>query len=330
MRTSTPEICALFMRNVIAGDELNSMSDRLETLKGLADAAGPAKGRGFGAALRPSRIGSVDAVRGLVIVLMALDHVRDFFGDLGSQPTNLASTSVALFFTRWVTHLCAPAFFVLAGVSASLARQHLSRGELARYLLTRGIWLILLELVVMRFALQFNFDYRVTVITVLWALGWSMITLAGLLWLPTWAIACFGAIMVAGHNTLDGLAPNQLSVLQPIWPFLHAPGVVLNDGKSIVVIAYVLIPWVAVTALGYALGGIYRWSSTRRREFLIWLACAISIAFFVLRIFNVYGDPFVWSVRQDWLWTLMSFLNTNKYPPSLLFLLMTLGPILSC
>ncbi len=132
-----------------------------------------------------ARIESIDLLRGLIVAVMALDHVRDFFGDFGARPTDLATTTVALFFTRWVTHICAPVFFLLTGTGAYLTRARLSQRELARFLVTRGLWLILLELTVMRFALQFNLDYQVTIITVLWALGWSMIVLAGLIWLPT-------------------------------------------------------------------------------------------------------------------------------------------------
>jgi uncharacterized membrane protein len=142
-----------------------------------------------------ARIEAIDLVRGLIMILMALDHTRDFFGDLASQPTNLASTTTALFFTRWITHICAPVFFLLTGTSAYLMLRRVSRRELSRFLLTRGAWLIFLELTVMRFALQFNIDYHVTIITVLWGLGWAMIVLAGLIWLPKWAIATIGVIM---------------------------------------------------------------------------------------------------------------------------------------
>lgn len=274
------------------------------------------------------RIEAVDAVRGLIIALMALDHVRDFFGAQSAQPTDLATTTVALFLTRWVTHICAPTFFLLTGVGARLALGRMSRRALSRFLLSRGAWLLFLELVVMRFALQFNFDYHVTIITVLWGLGWAMIVLAGLVWLPSWAIAAFGLILIAGHNALDGINADSLGVWRPLWAFLHQPGVLFRTARSVVVVSYVLIPWVGVTALGYVLGMVYRGNDARRKRLLLRAGVGLMLGFILLRWLNVYGDPLRWMTQKSALWTLISFLNTNKYPPSLLFLLMTLGPTL--
>ncbi|HEY6618451.1 MAG TPA: heparan-alpha-glucosaminide N-acetyltransferase domain-containing protein [Steroidobacteraceae bacterium] len=274
------------------------------------------------------RIEAVDVVRGLIIVLMALDHVRDFFGDQSAQPTNLATTTVALFFTRWVTHICAPTFFLLTGVSARLTLGRMSRPALSRFLLSRGAWLLFLELVVMRFALQFNVDYHVTIITVLWGLGWAMIVLAGLTWLPSWLIAGFGAILVVGHNTLDGIEVSSLGVWRPVWAFLHSPGILFSNAHSVVVVSYVLIPWVGVTALGYVLGQLYQDNGARRQSLLWGIGLSMTVGFIVLRWLNIYGDPVPWMTQRSALWTTIAFLNTNKYPPSLLFLLMTLGPTL--
>jgi uncharacterized membrane protein len=272
------------------------------------------------------RIESIDVVRGIIIVIMALDHVRDLFGDPTASPTNLATTTAALFFTRWITHICAPVFFLLTGTGAYLTLARMSKPQLSRFLVTRGLWLLFLELVVMRFALQFNFDYHVTIITVLWALGWSMIVLAALLWLPLWAIACFGAVLILGHNTLDttGMAQG----VSPFWMFLHKPGVVYRGPHTVVLVAYVLIPWVGVTAMGYVLGAAYRCEAELRLRWLLALGSALVAGFVVLRLLNIYGDPAPWSAQRTPLWTLISFLNTTKYPPSLLFLLMTLGPAL--
>jgi len=274
------------------------------------------------------RIESVDLLRGIIIVIMALDHVHDFFGALDASPTDLATTTPALFFTRWITHFCAPVFFMLTGTGACLALQRMSKSELSRFLLTRGLWLLFLEVVVMRFALQFNLDYRVTMITVLWALGWSMIVLAGLIHLPNWAILAFGVVLVAGHNLLDGIPATAFGSLAPLWSVLHAPGFLLNTPGHIVFVAYPLIPWLGVTALGYMLGQTYGWSDDRRRALLLRLGVGLSLGFVLLRLLNVYGDPVPWSVQKSPLWTLLSFLNLLKYPPSLLFLLMTLGPAL--
>lgn len=275
-----------------------------------------------------ARLESVDVVRGIVIVLMALDHTRDFFGDLAADPTALAATTPALFFTRWITHFCAPAFFLLTGTGACLALGKMSKRELTRYLITRGIWLIFLELVVMRFALQFNIDYQVTIVTVLWALGWAMIALAGLIWLPIPAIAAIGIAMVAGHNLLDGIPPSRFGALAPLWTILHAPGILFDNGRFLVVISYVLIPWIGVTALGFCLGRLFQGDAGRRKALLLWMGIGLTAAFAILRLADIYGDPAPWSPQGSLLWTLMAFLNATKYPPSLLFLLMTLGPVL--
>ena len=275
-----------------------------------------------------ARVESVDVLRGVIMIVMALDHVRDFFG-AAVNPTDPATTTVALFFTRWITHVCAPVFFLLTGVGARLALRRRSRSELSRFLLTRGLWLIFLEIVVLRcFGLQFNFDYRVTVLTVLWALGWAMITLSALIRLPVWAAAAFGVVMIATHNLLDGVPASAFGSLAPLWSALHAPNVIYSDGRHVVLAAYVLIPWVGVTAAGYALGVIFRWDAERRRALLLRLGVGCVVAFVVLRAANVYGDPAPWSAQRSPVFTVLSFLNTTKYPPSLLFLLMTLGPAL--
>lgn len=267
------------------------------------------------------RIESIDLLRGLVMILMALDHTRDFFGMPGVNPTDPATASPALFFTRWITHICAPSFFLLTGTGASLSRARTSPTALSWFLFTRGAWLILLELTLVRgLAYQFNFDYRVTMLLVLWALGWAMIFLAGLVFLPAPVIAGIGAVMIAGHNLLDPIPPTN-----PLWAILHGPGFVLQ-GAHTVFAAYPLVPWVGVTALGYGLGAIYRWEAGRRRRLLLFAGVGCAAAFAALRALNVYGDPVPWQAQSTSSGTLLSFLNANKYPPSLLFLLMTLGP----
>jgi uncharacterized membrane protein len=269
-----------------------------------------------------SRLESIDIVRGAIMVLMALDHTRDFFGS-AQNPTNLATASATLFFTRWVTHFCAPGFFLLMGAGAFLAGRRRSPGELARFLATRGIWLIFLDLVVLRcLAYQFNFDYRVTMLLVLWALGWALIALATVVRLAVALIGAIGAVLIAGHNLFDGVRSTN-----PLWQILHAPGVVLDASGHVAFVAYPLVPWIAVTLAGYALGTVYTWPSERRRTVPVRLGLALTVAFVIVRGFNVYGDPSPWRERQSSLFTVLSFLNTTKQPPSLAFLLMTLGPV---
>jgi uncharacterized membrane protein len=267
------------------------------------------------------RLESIDVLRGIVMILMAIDHTRDFFGSR-VNPVDLAATTVPLFFTRWITHLCAPTFFLLTGTGAWLSRRRKSTSELSRFLFTRGLWLIFLELVVTRgLGWQFNFDYRVTFLFVLWALGWAMITLSALVYLPTTAVALFGLGMVATHNLLDSVPWNN-----PFWSILHRPNILLLTPRFVIRESYPLIPWVGVTACGYCLGQIYSWPADRRRRFLLRLGVGLTVGFVILRALNVYGDPNPWSVQKSAAFTALSFLNTTKYPPSLLFLLMTLGP----
>jgi uncharacterized membrane protein len=274
------------------------------------------------------RIDSVDVLRGLIMILMALDHSRDYFGAASVNPTDLATTTAALFFTRWVTHFCAPVFFLLTGTGAYLARRRRSTSDLSFFLISRGFWLIFLEFVVMRFILQFNIDYRVTILTVLWALGWSMVVLGLLVYLPTWVVGAFGVILIAVHNLADGVSPGAFGALAPLWTVLHSPGFVFNGAHHVVFVAYPLVPWIGVTAAGYALGSFFNLDAHRRRSFLLRLGVGLTVGFALLRASNIYGDPSKWSVQKTSFFTFLSFINATKYPPSLLFLLMTLGPAL--
>ncbi len=279
------------------------------------------------------RLDSVDLLRGVVMVVMALDHVRDFFTRSAHlfDPADLAQTTAPLFFTRWVTHFCAPTFVFLAGASAFLygSRPGRSRQELARFLLSRGLWLVFIELTVVRLAWQFNFDYGFFALQVIWAIGWSMVALAALVFLPVRLVGVFGLLMIATHNLLDGFgaaplrtAPGQFAhatLGDWIWSILH----VQNPP-----VMYPLVPWIGVMAAGYAFAPMLRHDPARRRRELLWLGAALVAGFVLLRAVNGYGDPQPWSVQPDGLFTVLSFLNTTKYPPSLLFLLMTLGPAL--
>jgi uncharacterized membrane protein len=258
------------------------------------------------------------------MIVMALDHTRDFFGIPGQSPTNLASATAGLFLTRWITSFCAPVFFLLTGTGAYLSLRRRSRSELSGFLLTRGLWLLFLELGLVRcLSYQFNVDYRVTMLLVLWALGWAMIVLAGLVRLPTVVVTGVGALLIVGHNLFD-----TVRSANPLWTILHAQGVVLNTPGHVVFVAYPLVPWIGVTAVGYGMGEIYAWNPERRRAWLLRLGLVLSLAFLVIRGVNTYGDPVPWVRQNTAAFTDLSFLNTTKYPPSLLFLLMTLGPAL--
>jgi uncharacterized membrane protein len=273
-----------------------------------------------------TRIASVDIIRGVVMVLMAIDHVRVYSGLPPGGPTP------GIFFTRWITHFCAPAFVFLAGTSAFLLGRRLERRALARFLLIRGFWLILLELTVIRICWTFNFDFANYLLAgVIWAIGWSMIVLAGLVWLPLPAIAAIGAVVVAGHNLLDPVVRNLNPEGPPpfwLWQVLYLGGEFqVGAGGPPLVILYVLIPWVAVMALGYAFGAVLGWEPERRRRACYLIGFGAIGAFLVLRGFNLYGDPRHWEGSR--MPAPLSFLNTTKYPASLQFLLMTLGPTIA-
>ncbi|MEX1186508.1 MAG: heparan-alpha-glucosaminide N-acetyltransferase domain-containing protein [Gemmatimonadaceae bacterium] len=287
-----------------------------------------------------SRVDPVDLLRGIVMVIMLLDHTRDFthWGAQQFDPSDLTRTSTALFFTRWITHFCAPAFVFLAGTGAYL---QLSRGktraQLSKFLWTRGLWLILLEFTVVRFGVFFNVDYTfLGVAQVIWVLGWSMIVLAGLIHLPLRVVGGFGVAMMLLHNLLDpfqvaqwqGPASPVPDAASKLWMVLHQQGAfpVAGFPSPIVYVVYPLIPWVGVMAAGYALGALYDIDPDRRRGILLRLGLWLTAAFIALRALNFYGDPSRWSEQKSAVFTALSFLNVTKYPPSLLFLLMTLGP----
>jgi uncharacterized membrane protein len=292
-------------------------------------AVAPTKGDAVGTSTSTMPVGSfrvepVDVLRGVVMILMALDHTRDFLGVPGISPTDPTQTTIPLFFTRWITHFCAPVFFLLTGTGAYLALRRKSKRQLSRFLFTRGLWLIFLELTLFRcLGFQFNFDYHVTLLNVLWALGWAMIVLSALLHLPAWLITALGGAMICGHNLLD---PIQSS--NPLWSVLHRCNFLVTFPQHSVFVAYPLVPWIGVTAVGYSLGQVYAWTPQRRRAFLLRAGLIATGSFLILRGINAYGDPFRWSMQKSAAFTMLSFLNTNKYPPSLLFLLMTLGPAL--
>jgi uncharacterized membrane protein len=287
---------------------------------------------------RSPRVVSVDLLRGLVMVLMALDHTRDYFSGLPFPPEDLNHTFGALFFTRVITHLCAPVFFLLTGTGAYLS---VSRGktvpEVSRFFWSRGIWLVFLELTVLRFAWDFNFN-TAPVVQTIWALGWSMIVMALLVRLPTVWIGGVGLAVIGFHNLFDSLSPASLGGAAGLWTFLHVPGFLSITPQISVLVGYPLIPWVGVMAAGYALGALLEKPGWRKRIFL--LGIGLTLAFFLLRFLNLYGNGnpgqtsfFPWTVgpwkfQANPALTVIAFFNTLKYPPSLDYLLMTLGPAL--
>jgi uncharacterized membrane protein len=279
---------------------------------------------------RRERLDSIDLLRGLVMVVMALDHVRDYFTESRFDPLDLSQTTVPLALTRLITHFCAPVFVFLAGTGAYLS---LSRGKskaaLSRFLLTRGIWLILLELTVLRLGWEFNFDYSFGFVQVIWAIGWSMVALSALVYLPSRAVGAIGVIMICSHNLADGVQAGGLGMFGWPWQVLHAGGAISYAPGHVMLIVYPLIPWVGVMAAGFGFGEIFTLDRVRRRRILYALGGGLVVLFALLRTWNLYGDPTPWSVQSSTGLSVISFLNCLKYPPSLLYLCMTLGPAIA-
>lgn len=266
------------------------------------------------------------------MVIMALDHVRDFIhrAAMTQSPTDLATTTPVLFMTRWVTHVCAPVFMLTAGLGAYFWwQQGRTRGQLSGFLLTRGLWLIALELTVMRAAYNFNFSLQIPfLLIVLWVLGACMVGLAALVWLPARVLAVLSVLAIALHNVFDPVRPAQFGGAAWLWNVLHQPGA-FRVGDAFVIVGYPVVPWIAVMALGFCMGPILsKPDAGARARRLATIGLASLAAFVAVRALNVYGDPAPWSAQPSVVNTALSFLNTTKYPPSLLFLLMTMGPAL--
>jgi uncharacterized membrane protein len=287
------------------------------------------------------RIESVDLLRGAIMAIMMLDHTRDFahFQAFDFDAADPVRTDTLLFFTRWVTHFCAPVFVLLAGTGAWFQRvRGKSKPELSRFLVARGLWFIAVELLVLRLVILMNADYDVLLafLQVIWAIGWSLVVLAAVIHLPLRAIVVLSIAVIAGHNLLDGFRVTSgtggafAGAAAAIWKILHVPGPMFPFGTPgpAVLVLYPLIPWVAVMPAGYALGAVFQWPQPDRRRLLIWLGCALTVGFVALRATNLYGDPIRWSAQSSTMRTIFSFLAVSKYPPSLLYLMMTLGPAL--
>ena len=287
------------------------------------------------------RVESVDLLRGLIMVVMMLDHTRDFVhrDALAFDPADVSRTFPLLFFTRWITHFCAPLFVFLAGTAISFQEMRgRSKAELSRFLVTRGLWLIAVELLVLRPLVFFNFHYTQLLffLQVIWVIGWSMIVLAGAIHLPLRWNLVLSLSVIALHNLLDGIRVTAFggpgtpvpNFWESVWYVLHRQGPIFPLGfpGPIVFVVYPLIPWPAVMLAGYAFGSLYRKTESDRRQSLILIGSAIVLGFVVIRLINVYGDPSPWTMKFGAAKAALSFLALTKYPPSLLYLMMTIGP----
>jgi uncharacterized membrane protein len=279
-----------------------------------------------------SRFQSIDLLRGLVMVIMAVDHTRDYLTYYRFQPENLAHTFPALFFTRWITHFCAPLFFFLAGTGAFLLRSKSgSVGRVSKFLWTRGLWLIALEFTVIDYAWTFvPFHFG----GVIWCLGCAMIVLSALVWLPESVTLGLGLFVIAAHDLTDAVSLQGLGSFAPAWSLLHVTGTVPHTSFFVL---FPILPWAAVMALGYVFGRVFLLPPQQRQHRTLMLGVATTVLFVVLRAFNAYGNPTAaiaasspgeWHVQPTWMMSLVSFLDLEKYPASLQFLLMTIGPAL--
>lgn len=280
------------------------------------------------------RINSIDILRGAVMLIMAIDHVRDFthIHAMDQNPLNLQTTTPFLFLTRWITHFCAPTFVFLSGTSAYLVGLRKTKKELSAFLIKRGFWLLLIEIVVITFALTYNPNYNLIILQVIWAIGCSMIILGLLVRTNISVIVIIGCLIFFGHNIFDYIPlPREGAERVALTVLFTSPGTIFPISVNYFIgDFYAIFPWTGAMLLGYAVGSFYRSSvdEIKRRKMLLTAGIAVTLLFIILRLINKYGDPVPWSSQKDSLYTLLSFLNTTKYPASLQFLCMTLGPAL--
>lgn len=284
-------------------------------------------------AIKSRRIESIDLLRGFIIIIMSLDHVRDYFHAYSylHDPTDLQHTSVPIFITRWITHYCAPVFTLLAGISACLYGMKNGRKALSFFLFTRGLWLVILELAYVTLAWTFNPHYPAFILQVIWAFGISMMVLALLIHLPRNILLLLGLLLLVGHNAFDTTHITGHTAPALIWSLLHDPNFIgFPIGPFNLVIGYPVIPYIGIIAVGYCLGSLYGSDVDAgvRKRTLRNLGIGVILLFILLRFTNMYGDPAHWSSQKNFLFTVFSFVNVTKYPPSLLFVLMTTGPAL--
>ncbi|WP_303315803.1 heparan-alpha-glucosaminide N-acetyltransferase domain-containing protein [Flavivirga abyssicola] len=282
--------------------------------------------------VKSTRIESIDILRGVVMVIMALDHVRDYFhyGSFFSNPTNLETTTPFLFFTRFITHYCAPVFIFLAGTSAFLYGSNKTKPQSFKFLFTRGLWLVFLEIVLNNFIWWFDISYSFIGLQVIWAIGLSMIFLSFLIYLPRKIILLIGFILITGHNLLDSITMQGTSFESIVWYILHQSNFIPVSSTRMVAFAYPILPWIGLMSLGYCLGSMYTkgFDIEIRKKWLVRIGVASVCLFFVIRGLNVYGDLVPWSTQDTATKTVLSFFNVTKYPPSLAYILITIGPAL--
>jgi len=285
------------------------------------------------AAVKTRRIESIDLLRGTIMIIMALDHVRDYFHAYSylNDPTDLQHTTAPIFLTRWITHFCAPIFMLLAGVSASLYGLKNGRKALSFFLFTRGLWLVIVELFIVTLEWTFNPHYPAFILQVIWAFGISMMILSLLIHLPRPVLLLLGIVLIAGHNALDTVHVDGNTAPAFLWSVLHQPNFNgFHFGPFNPIVGYPVLPWIGIITIGYCLGSLYAPDTEPevRKKALRNLGIGAILFFIILRWTNVYGDAALWSTQKNFLFTLFSFVNTTKYPPSLLYALMTLGPAL--
>jgi uncharacterized membrane protein len=280
------------------------------------------------------RIESIDLLRGVVMVIMALDHVRKYFhyGSFFIDPTDLTTTTPTIFFTRWITHFCAPVFVFLAGTSAYLygSKKEKNQKDVAWFLFSRGVFLIFLELTIVNFGWTFEVLISFHLLQVIWAIGISMVFLSAAVFLPISVIFSIGIIIVFGHNLLDSIMVKGVDMENIFWYAVHQKGSILLSNTRLIHFAYPVLPWIGLMFLGYVFGVLYKkgFDADIRKKYLLSIGCISIILYFILRLFNLYGDLSPWGVQDTFIFSILSFLNTSKYPPSLLFILMTIGPSL--
>lgn len=279
-------------------------------------------------ATNKKRIESIDLLRGLVMIIMALDHTRDFFhiGAFSGDPLDITTTTPILYFTRWVTHLCAPTFVFLSGVSAWLQSQRKTTKELSRFLITRELWLIIIEISIITLGITADINFSFIILQTIWSIGISMIILGLVIWLPFKVILGIGLLIVFGHNSLDFAEDARKGDVSLFWNFLHLPTAVPLGGGRTLGIFYPFLPWAGLMMLGYCCGKIFTTiNPPRRNKILFWTGISLLLFFVALRAANIYGDPSRWSQQKNSLSTFLSFMNVTKYPPSLLYTAITIS-----